>query len=58
LTQEQKTHLKYLLRIHTHPKITPEIRRELFQSKCRGDPEDTPETTTTVESMDVSEQDQ
>jgi len=37
ITQEQKTHLKYLLRIHRHPKITPEIRRELFQSKCRGD---------------------
>jgi len=37
ITQEQKTHLKYLLRVHCHPKITPEIRRELFQSKCRGD---------------------
>jgi essential nuclear protein 1 len=37
ITAEQKNELKLLLRIHSHHKITPEIRRELFQSKCRDD---------------------
>jgi len=37
LTTEQKNELKLLLREQFHHKITPEIRRELFLSKCRGD---------------------
>lgn len=37
LTAEQKKQLKYLLREKNHPKITPEIQRELFNSKCRGE---------------------
>jgi len=28
--QESKTILKEVMRVHNHPKITPEIRRELF----------------------------
>jgi len=57
LTQEQKTHLKYLLRIHVHPKITPEIRRELFQSKSKGDTDGIEDNTEEIEdetkSMDL-----
>ncbi|KAI0557799.1 Bystin [Gracilaria domingensis] len=37
LTMEQKENLKLLMRIHTHYAITPEIRRELFSSRNRGD---------------------
>jgi len=38
VTAEQKGALKSLLRAHPHPKVTPEIRRELFSGRCRGDP--------------------
>lgn len=37
LSMEQKQHLFILMQNQTHPKITPEIRRELSNSKCRGD---------------------
>lgn len=38
LTKEQKGRLKGLLRVQAHPMITPEIRRELFSARNRGDP--------------------
>jgi len=38
VTAEQKEHLKLVLRAQPHPQITPEIRRELFSSRNRGDP--------------------
>ncbi|KAG8461798.1 hypothetical protein KFE25_001416 [Diacronema lutheri] len=38
LTLEQKDELKPVLRAHLHERITAEIRRELFNSACRGDP--------------------
>ena len=37
LTFDQKEKLKILMRAQTHHAITPEIRRELFSSKNRGD---------------------
>lgn len=37
LTSEQKEKLKVLMRSQTHYAITPEIRRELFSSRNRGD---------------------
>lgn len=37
ITLEQKKELKFLLREKTHHLITPEIRRELFSTKSRGD---------------------
>ncbi|KAH9514128.1 hypothetical protein Btru_030353 [Bulinus truncatus] len=40
LTRQQKTQILKLLNYHDHHEITPEIRREITQSKrCRGDPE-------------------
>jgi essential nuclear protein 1 len=39
LTPEQKEKLKHLLRNKYHHGITPEIRRELFSSKCRNEDE-------------------
>ena len=38
VTKEQKARLKTLLRVQAHPMITPEIRRELFSARNRGDP--------------------
>jgi len=38
ITAEQKQQLKLVMRKHTHAQITPEIRRELFSTKCRGEP--------------------
>jgi len=38
VTAEQKEALRDLLRAQPHPKVTPEIRRELFSSRSRGDP--------------------
>jgi essential nuclear protein 1 len=39
VTAEQKEALRDLLRVQGHPKLTPEIRRELFSGgRCRGDP--------------------
>lgn len=37
LTMEQKEKLKLLMRVHTHYGVTPEVRRELFSSRNRGD---------------------
>ena len=37
ISPEQKQHLFILMQNQSHPKITPEIRRELANSKCRGD---------------------
>lgn len=39
ISPEQKQHLFILMQNQSHPKITPEIRRELANSKCRGDDE-------------------
>jgi hypothetical protein len=39
LTREQKEKLRNVLRIHTHPALTPLIRNELFKSVSRGDEE-------------------
>jgi len=38
LTIEEKQAFKELMRRHQHPAVTPEIRRELFSSRSRGDP--------------------
>jgi len=38
LTIEEKEALKNLMRKHQHPGVTPEIRRELFSSRSRGEP--------------------
>jgi essential nuclear protein 1 len=38
VTKEQKNRLKALLRVQNHPMVTPEIRRELFSARNRGDP--------------------
>jgi essential nuclear protein 1 len=38
VTVEQKEALRDLLRVQSHPKLTPEIRRELFSGRNRGDP--------------------
>ena len=37
ITAEQKESLKAVLRAQPHPQITPEIRRELFSAKSRGE---------------------
>merc|ERR1712127_358152 len=37
MTVEQKEQLKAVMRAQPHPDITPEIRRELFSSRNRGD---------------------
>ena len=37
VTSEQKEALKQLMKVHNHHLITPEIRRELLNSKNRGD---------------------
>lgn len=33
----QKEQLKLLMRVQTHAKVTPEVRRELFSARCRGE---------------------
>jgi essential nuclear protein 1 len=38
LTQDQKNSLLDVIRVTNHPKITPEIRRELVQAVARGEP--------------------
>ncbi|KAJ3084646.1 hypothetical protein HK100_009269 [Physocladia obscura] len=37
LVPEQKEALLELIRVRSHPLITPEIRREIVESKCRGE---------------------
>ena len=38
LTNEQKERFKMLLRVQEHGLVTPDIRRELFSGRSRGDP--------------------
>mmetsp|Transcript_34098 Transcript_34098/g.43817 ORF Transcript_34098/g.43817 Transcript_34098/m.43817 type:complete len:187 (-) Transcript_34098:141-701(-) len=40
ITKEQKEQLKPLLKKHFHYQITPEVRRELYNSRSRGETED------------------
>ena len=46
MTSEQKTALLDVIRSHNHPKITPEIRREIVSSRSRDNiaPMETMET--------------
>ena len=37
IEMEQKEKLKFLMRVHSHAHVTPEIRRELFSARNRGD---------------------
>ena len=37
MTPEQKDALMDVLKVKNHPGITPDIRRELQNSTCRGD---------------------
>lgn len=37
LTIEEKEEMKVLMKQHIHPQITPDIRRELFASRSRGE---------------------
>jgi essential nuclear protein 1 len=37
MESHQKDDLKLLMRVQTHPKVTPEIRRELFSARSRGE---------------------
>ena len=37
VSSEQKQALLEICKIHTHPGITPDIRRELEHSKCRDE---------------------
>ena len=37
LSSEQKEALMDILRVHVHPGITPEVRRELMHSRCRDE---------------------
>ena len=46
ITRQQKEHFKDLFKKHTHHSITPEARRELFSSRCRG--EKAPQTTVSM----------
>lgn len=50
LTAVQKEALKGLMRIHTHHAVTPEIRRELFSARNRGDVLD-PDANTIARSL-------
>ena len=37
ITREDKERLREVLKAHVHHQITPEIRRELFNCRCRGE---------------------
>ena len=37
ITRAQKESFKELFKRHTHHQITPEVRRELFNARCRGE---------------------
>merc|ERR1719419_857401 len=50
ISSEQKESLMEVLRAHKHDTITPEIRRELINSKCRD--EETAEPQMTVDDDD------
>jgi len=54
----KKKQLKQLLRKHSHHTITPEIRRELFSSKSRGEEianEENPEAMDQIEENPIEE---
>eukprot|EP00658_Telonema_sp_P-2_P032319 TRINITY_DN2395_c0_g1_i5.p1 TRINITY_DN2395_c0_g1~~TRINITY_DN2395_c0_g1_i5.p1 ORF type:complete len:448 (+),score=146.34 TRINITY_DN2395_c0_g1_i5:160-1503(+) len=53
LTLEEKELLKELLKRHYHPTITPEIRRELFFGRSRGEAAAAPDAETSLMEMDV-----
>ncbi|GAB0495145.1 hypothetical protein MMPV_006443 [Pyropia vietnamensis] len=53
ITAEQKGALKRLLRAHPHPGITPEVRRELFSSRSRGEVVDPDAASIAMEMADV-----
>lgn len=53
ITAEQKGALKRLLRAHAHPAITPEVRRELFSSRSRGEVVDPDAASIAMEMADV-----
>lgn len=42
ISSEQKDGLINLMRVHCHDSITPEVRRELVNSKCRDAEDATP----------------
>lgn len=42
ITAEQKESIKVVLRAQPHPQITPEIRRELFSARARGESNSVP----------------
>jgi len=56
MSSEQKEALLNLLKAHSHQQITPEIRRELMNSKCRDDV--TAETTLAKSVADVTMRDE
>ncbi|KAK3872362.1 hypothetical protein Pcinc_022579 [Petrolisthes cinctipes] len=49
LSPDQKQSLLDVVRFHTHYAITSEVRRELMNSKCRGEDEDDNNTTMLVD---------
>jgi len=53
ITRPQKERLKRLLRVHGHPAMTPEVRRELFSSRSRGEAVDPDAHAIAVEMADV-----
>lgn len=53
ITAEQKVALKRLMRAHPHPGITPEVRRELFSSRSRGEVVDPDAASIAMEMADV-----
>jgi essential nuclear protein 1 len=46
IKREQKEQFKELFKKHQHRSITPEVQRELFSSRARG--EKAPQTTTSM----------
>jgi len=50
ITKEQKECMKPLVKKHFHHQMTSEIRRELFNSRSRGEPEEQRENNTMMES--------
>lgn len=49
ITREQKNRLKVVMKVHFHPGITPEIRRELFSVRSRGEHDDPDANTIAME---------
>lgn len=42
ITAKDKERLREVMKTHQHHQITPEIRRELFNCKCRGEVDSAP----------------